>query len=270
MGLAIALDLGRLVKRLPAHAVFGIFAVDPLAVERLDDWKHPAVAQIAVVRKRKNFGAGLFLNHRHPLPEVARIWTAQRRQRGERFDETCLCSVVAPDDIAMKVVAAGIRGPLIADESSETARFIGLFRRFDRFAPGAAIGRRPRRGESLGHLPLAEAGDDINGGLRAFAGIDLVVPLPTLRCRQQARIASDQLREKTHTVRMVRHHQEIQGSRKFGALPAGSDNFFALGETIRILWAEPSAECAGVHRVRGVQVRVAKVRPSREIAPRIW
>src|SRR6202171_2055890 len=238
MGLAVALDLRGFVERLPAGAVLCIFAVNSFAVERLDDWKHPAVAQIAVVRKRKNFGAGFFLAHRHPLPEVARIWTAQRRQRGERFDEARLGSVVAPNDIAMKIVAASVRGPLIANESSETARFVGFFRRLDRFAPRAAIGRRPRRREALGHLPLAEAGDDINSCLGAFAGIDFIVPLPTLRRRQQARIASEQLREEAHAIRMVRYHHEIQGARKFRALPAGSDNFSALGKTIRILWTE--------------------------------
>ena len=249
MGLAIALDLRGFVKRLPARAVLRIFAVDPLAIEQLDDRKHPAVAQIAVVRQRENFRAGFFLNHRHPFPEIARIWTAERRQRGERFDEASLCSVVAPDDIAMKVVAASVRGPLIADESSEAARFIGFFRRLDRFAPGAAIGRRPRRGEALRHLPLAEAGDDIDGRLRTLAGIDLVVPLPALRRRQQAGIAADQLREKAHAVRMVRYHHEIQRSRKFRALSAGSDNFLALGKAIGVLWTEPGAERAGVHRV---------------------
>src|SRR5882757_3111680 len=242
MGLAVTFDLRGFVERLPTGAVLCIFAVDSFAIERLDDWKHPAVAQIAIVCKRKNFGTGFFLAHRHPLPEVARIWTAQRRQRGERFDETRLCSVVAPNDIAMKIVAASVRGPLIADESSETARFVGFFRRLNRFAPGAAIGRRPWRGKPLGHLPLAKAGDDIKGGLRTLSRIDLVVPLPALRRRQQAGIAADQLREKAHTVRMIRYHHEVQGTRKFGTLSAGSDNFLALGKAIGVLWTEPSAE----------------------------
>src|SRR3984893_12353770 len=145
MGLAIAFDLRGFVERLPTGAVLCIFAVDPLAVERLDDWKHPAVAQIAVVRKRKNFGAGFFLAHRHPLPEVARIWTAQRRQRGERFDEARLGSVVAPNDIAMKIVAASVRGPLIANERSETAKIVTLFDSLDSLAPRAAIDIRQRR-----------------------------------------------------------------------------------------------------------------------------
>ena len=148
MGLTVTLDLRGFVKRLPAHAVLGIFAVDPLAVERLDDRKHPAIAQIAVVRQRKNFGAGFFLAHRHPLPEVARIGTAERRQRGEGFDEARLGTAIAPDDVAMQVVAASVGGPLIADEGGEAARLVGLFRRLDGFAPGAAIGSRARHRES--------------------------------------------------------------------------------------------------------------------------
>src|SRR6185436_20020731 len=69
---------------------------------------------------------------------------------------------------------------------------------------------------------------------------------------------------------MVGYHHEIQRSRKFRALSAGSDHFLALGKAISILWAESSAECARVHRVRGMRVRIAEVRPRWEIAPRIW
>src|SRR5882757_8557471 len=93
----------------------------------------------------------------------------------------------------MKIVAASVRGPLIADEGGETARFIGFFRRLDRFAPGATIGRRPRRGESLGHLPLAKAGDDIRGALPTFPQFVLVIPLPPRRRRQRPGTAPPQL-----------------------------------------------------------------------------
>ena len=90
MRLAIALDLRGLVERLPAHAVLGIFAVDPLAGERLDDREHAPVAQIAVVREREDFGAGLFFGRGHPFPQVARIGTAERRQRRVRLDQAAL------------------------------------------------------------------------------------------------------------------------------------------------------------------------------------
>ena len=68
---------------------------------------------------------------------------------------------------------------------------------------------------------------------------------------------------------MVRHHHEIQRSRKFSALSAGSDNFLALGKAVRILGTEPCTERTCIHRVRGVRVRVAEIRPGREVAPRI-
>src|ERR1700722_3202101 len=108
MGLAVSLDLGGFVERLPAHAVLGVFAVDPFAVERFDDRKHPAIAEIAVMRQCKNLGAGFLLDHRHPLPEVAWIRTTERWQRGEWLDQARLGAIVAPDDIAMKIVSASI------------------------------------------------------------------------------------------------------------------------------------------------------------------
>ena len=223
MRLAVALDLRGFVERLPAHAVLGIFTVDPPAGEQLDDREHAAVAQIAVVREREDFGAGLFFGHRHPLPQVARIGAAERRQRRVRLDQAGFGAAVAPDDIAMKVVAAGIRGPLVADEGGETAGLVRLVRRLDRLAPGAAIGGRARSREAFRHLAATEAGDDVDGRLRAFAGIDLVIPFAALRRCQQGRIAADQLREKAHPVRVIRHHQEIERPRKLGALSAGCD-----------------------------------------------
>src|SRR6267378_498570 len=247
MGLAVTFDLRGFVERLPAGAVFGIFAVDSFTIERFNNREHSAVAQIAVVRQRENFGAGFFLTHRHPFPEIAGIWTAQRRQRGERFDETRLCSIVEPDHVAMKIVARGIGGPFITDEGSEAARIVRLFRRLDRLPPGAAIGGRTWRRETFRQLAFAETGDDIDSGLRPLAGIDLVIPFPALwRCHQHG-IGTHQLREKSHAVRMVRHHQKIQRSRKLRTLATGSYDLLSLGKTISVLWAEPGTECTGVH-----------------------
>jgi hypothetical protein len=60
------------------------------------------------VREGEDFGAGLFFDHGHPLPEVARIGTAERRQRRERLDEARLRAIVAPDDVAMKIVSGRV------------------------------------------------------------------------------------------------------------------------------------------------------------------
>src|SRR5687767_6098023 len=116
MRLAVALDLRGLVKRLPANAVLGILTIDASAIERLDDREHAAVAEIAVVRQSEDLGAGLLLDQGHPLPQIAGVGTAERRQRRERLDQAGLRSVVTPDDVAMEIVSAGVGRPLKTDE----------------------------------------------------------------------------------------------------------------------------------------------------------
>ena len=68
MGLAVALDLGRLIETLPLGARLGIFAVDRLAGEGFDDRKHAAIGKIAVVSDCKYVAAGLFLVSLQPFP----------------------------------------------------------------------------------------------------------------------------------------------------------------------------------------------------------
>ena len=101
--------------------------------------KHAPVAEIAVVRQGEHFAAGLLLHSGHPFPEIARIIAAERRINGEWFDQARAVAVFAKDDVAMEVVAAGVRGPLEADEGREAARVVGIVRCLDRFAPGAAV-----------------------------------------------------------------------------------------------------------------------------------
>src|ERR1700722_3143439 len=128
----------------------------------------------------ENLGARFFFAHRHPLPEVARIRTSKRRLSGEGFDQAGLGAIVAPDDVAMKIVASGIRGPFITDKRREAARIVGLFSRLDRLAPGAAVGGRARGRKPLRQIAFAETGNDVDDGYRPLAGIDLVIPFSTL------------------------------------------------------------------------------------------
>ena len=158
MGLAVALDLRGFVEPLPARAVLGVLPVDRLAGEGLDDREHAAVAEVAVVRDGEHVAAGLLLVGRHPFPEVAGIVAAERRQRGVGLDLAGLVAVVAEDDVAVEVVAAGVRGPLVADERREAARLVGFFGGLDRLVPGAAIGGAcPGSGSALRKFTLAES-----------------------------------------------------------------------------------------------------------------
>ena len=173
MRLAVAFDLRDFVERLPAHAILGVFAVDLLAGERLDDREHDAVAQIAVMGESEHVAAGFLFEGRHPFPQVARIVTAERFLRGVRFDLAGPEPVLPEDDIAMKVVSAGVRSPLIADESGEAAWVIRLVRGFNGFLPRPAIGWRARQREILSAIgPCRKLGDDVDRRLRTLAGGD--------------------------------------------------------------------------------------------------
>ena len=269
MRLPIALDLGRFVERLPAHPVLGILTINLLPGERLDDREHAAIAQITVVRECEDLGAGLLFAHGHPFPQVAGIGAAERRLGGVRLDEAGLRAIVPEDDVPVQVVALVIRGPLIADERGEPARLVRLVRCLDRLLPRGAIGRGAGQRKSFRHLASAEAGDDVDRGLRAFAGIDLVIPFTALRCRQQPRVAADQLWKESESVGVISHDLEVEWPRKFHALSAGRHDLLAFRKTIRVLRPETATERACVHRERRVRVRVAEKRARGEIASRV-
>ena len=66
----------------------------------------------------QHLAAGLLLGIGHPLPQVAGIVAAQRLH-GVGLDQAGLGAVLAEDDVAVQVVAAGVGGPLEADERRE-------------------------------------------------------------------------------------------------------------------------------------------------------
>ena len=167
----------------------------------------------------------------------------------------------------MQVVAAGVRGPLVADEGGEAARLVVFLRGGDRLLPGAAIGARAREvHEILGERALREGDDDLDRRLRALAGLDHVVPFAARRIGQDLGLAGEQVREEAHVVGVIGDHQEVERTRQLHRLAAGRRDLLAPGEAIGVARAEPRAEGAGVHRERRVQMRVAEERPRREIA----
>ena len=271
MRLAVALDLRGFVEALPLRAGLGILAVDLLAGERLDDREHAAVAQVAVVRDGEHVAAGLLLVRGHPLPQVAGIVAAQRLLRGVRLDPAGLVAVVAEDDVAVQVVAAGVRGPLVADEGREAARIVRLVRRLDRLAPGRAIGGRAgEKVQRLRELSLART--------LTMISIAASAPLPDwimsyhlrpVRVGQHLGVAREELREEAHVVRVIGHHEEVERTGELDLLAAGGGDLLALGEAIRVLRPEPGTERAGVHRERRVHMRVAEERPRGKVAARV-
>ena len=205
----------------------------------------------------------------HPLPEVDRVVAAERRERRVGLDEDRLRPVSAEDDVAVQVVAARVRGPLEADERREPAGLVVGLGGLDDFLPGRAVGARAGHREPLRHLVRAEALDDVERGLHALAGLDQVVPLAALLRREQLGVAAHELREEPEAVGVVRDDEEVERARELHGLAAGGRDLLAAREPVGLAGREPRARGAGVHRERGVQVRVAEERPHREVAPRV-
>ena len=81
----------------------------------------------------------------------------------ERLNLAGLVAIVAEDNVAMQIVAAGVRRPLIANERREMARIIGLFGCLDGFLPRAAIGACSGKGKQrLRKSALREGNDHLN------------------------------------------------------------------------------------------------------------
>ena len=270
MRLAVPLDLRRLVDPLPARPGLGVLPVDRPAGERLDDGEHPAVAEVPVVGDREHLAARLLLVGRHPLPQVPRVVAPVRLVDGERLDPARLRAVVPEDHVAMQVVAAGVRGPLVADERGEAARVVRLVRRLDGLAPGRAVGRRAGEElERLGERPLGERDDDLERGVRPLARLDHVVPAAPGRVRQHLRVTGEQLREEPHVVGVIGDDQEIERPGQLHALPARRHDLLALREAVGVTRADPGAEGSRVHREGRVEVRVAEERARGEAPARI-
>ena len=63
--------------------------------------------------------------------------------------------------------------------------------------------------------------------------------------------------------------RKSSGRDELHRLAARRGDLLAPGEAVGIARGEPRAECARVHRERGVQVRVAEERAGREVAARV-
>ena len=169
MRFAIALHLRDFVDALAVGACLRVLAVDRLAVEVLDQRKHHAVAEVAVVRDRQHLAAGLGFVGFHPLPQLARVGAAGRAVGDEGLDLAGLVAVVTEDHIAMQVVALHQRSPLVADEGGELAGLVGFFRGLDDALPGRDVAGRARDVlDLLGELALREVRDEVHDG---FVGL---------------------------------------------------------------------------------------------------
>ena len=258
--LAVALDLGRLVQRLPVDARLRVLARQRLLARRVDvPREHHAVRQVAVVGDRQYLSAGLVLVGLQYLPQVFRRRAAGGRIGGEGLDLAGLVAAVAVDHHPVQVVARRhLRGPLVADEGGELAGLVVFLRRIDGQLPGRGVGRRPGDiHQRLGKGAARELVDDLERCGVALPGLDHVVPFLAGGIGEEFRLPSEQVREESHVVRVVGDDEEIERTRQLRLLSARSRHFLAAGEAVGVLDAEAVAEsrrhpstwpCAGACR----------------------
>ena len=266
MGLAIALDLRRLVEPLPFGPLLSILAVDRLAGERIHHREHDAVREVAVVGEGEHVAAGLFLKCCHVFPQVARIVASREHREGHHLAGEL--RVVTEDDVAVEIVAAGVRGPFETDEGGEAAGFVRVLRSVDGFLPGRAIGRRVGCIEDRSlELTRAERSDDLHRCLGPLSRLHHVIPAATQWVGQELWLPGEQVREEAHVVGVVGDDQEIERPRQLGELTGGRHDLLALGEAVGVARGEARAESPGIHRERRMRMCVAEERPGREVAP---
>ena len=116
MRLAVALHLRHLVDALPLGARLRVLARDRLAGEGVDLREHDPVREVAVVGDREDVAAGLVFIGLEDFPQILGVVAAERLDRRVRLDLPRLVGAVAEDDDAVQIVAARVRGPLVADE----------------------------------------------------------------------------------------------------------------------------------------------------------
>ena len=262
MSLAVALDLGDFVERLPLRAQARIGLVDPAAgIGRLGR-EHPAVRQVAVVRQGEHLPAGLGLVVGQPLVEVERIGGADRRLRRQRHHLPGAVAVVAKDDVAVQVVALRHGGPFETDEGREAAGVVEAFGRVDDLVPDRGVDGRAGAvvlDDLLGQGELREVGDQVQCRCR---GSVAALPEPfgprlALRDADDVGGALLQVRRETHQVGMIGDDDPVERPAQLERQPGGGDHFFAPGRAVGLFQAQRVAEQPGIGRKTGVQMRVA-------------
>ena len=263
---AVSLDLGRLVERLPLRPGICVLAGQRLLGDRVDHREHEPIRQVAVVGDGQNIAAGLVLVGLEKLPEILRIRAALRRigRGGHRL--ASLVGVVPVDDYPVQVLPRwNLRGPLVADEGGEAARFVVPLGGLDRLRPGLLVrlAVRPVH-HAFGELAAGERIDNLEGDLHSLTFLNLVVPLPPGGIGEEVRSSGEEIGKPPHVVRVVRYDEEIERPGQSHPPGRGGLHLLAAGESIGVVRVEPGTKGPRVHRERGVKMCVAPEHPGRD------
>jgi hypothetical protein len=254
VSLAVALGLDNLEERLPTPAGLGVVAGERAALHGLDG-EHHAVGEVAVVRNGQDIAAGLLLVAGHVPPEVFGVPAVDERKG---HNPGGAGGVVPEDDHAVKIVAAGLGGPLEANEGGEDAGAV--------HAVGDPGGGFPHRAlEGI-------ASDLVLGGVGALyhflrclkdslviSGLDSPTPAPPGFRTEKEWIRGLQGRGESEILGVVGHDKEIERAGQLDQEAVVGRDLLPARKTEGLFGADAVVDEAGVVGVRGVEVSVAPV-----------
>ena len=262
MSFAGTLPLSHFVQRLPLRAPQHIVAVEGRLGRERDVVEHEPIGEIAVVPDGQQPPARFFLVVGHPLPQVLGIDAVVLRVG---HDLIGFVLGVAKDDYSMQIVARGRRRPLVADQRGEVTRVVVFFG-----CSGDALPRRARHRHPLeGILARKHGRTPCVVRLRALAALDEFNHLAAELGREEIRVRFGDHRRQAQVFRVIRDNQEIQRPTEPRGQSAAGLHGLAAREAIRFLRSETITEHAGVGRIAGVQVGIAKKHPVRESLLRV-
>ena len=250
MRFAVALNLRRFDHRLPAAAQGRILRGHGASGE-VGLGEHDAVGEIGVVGNGQHPAARAALVVVHVAPQVGGIVAVELRVGLHLRDAR---KTVSKNQVAVDVVSPRHRRPFVADQRGETAGVIGGVGGSQRAMPYAGLkGGRCWVAVLFGVKACHEL---IEYGLRVV-GIDVTAPAFAECGGHERRLLLVDAREHAHVLRVVGHHQKVQGAAQtvFTAVDAHG---FALRETIGILGTEQRVpQKVSIWRAAGMHVGVA-------------
>ena len=263
MGLAVTLDLRRFQQWLVAGARLGVVPGHGFSVEGFRR-VHDAIAQVAVVRDGEHLATRLRRVRVHVLPQVRWILAVEG---GKGNDLVHAVRVVAENDGAMKVVAAGRGSPFEAVQRGENARLVPLL--------GCRDGVRPGSGCEFAGVKDRLAGlhgdDRFDGGFHALlrARLRHLVPPLALRVGEEIGAAGPNLIGYAHIFRMVGDGEPVQRPVDFDLHAVIDRDFSASGELEEVVGAQRYPKHSRVEGVASVVVGSAPVHPVRDGGARL-
>ena len=196
---------------------------------------------------------GLFLVGRHEGPEILSVF---RIEGGERKDLVRQGFVIPEDHDTVEVAAAGLAGPLVADQAGEGAGVVvALGHRVVHLPDIGHVGVVGDQGlRSLGH-PL----DKQIEGFPALARLEQVVEFLTQRRLEQFRVGGLEALGEAKVLGMVGHHQEIKWALQSRLLAGVAGDGLTAGKAIGLVQAQLGAGQTGIRRQGRVQVGVTEI-----------